>query len=207
VAVALAGPAHGPHAVDHCRLDLDESIGPDLAAWATVLHPWTASMASLDGVRPRPPYASPTATPRRGAKALAVLEALLWAFTHHRLAASSFRCDRRPKMRAVHVLGVVSHAFATGAARLKLSIDRRRRGYARSDSWSTLHNLLPLSRTGRQSLEETWSSAFASTKSAIRFASFKSRTGTGSGGRLSSLATAMMSEPSRHIRSWPSLGR
>jgi hypothetical protein len=73
-------------------------------------------------------------------------------------------------------------------------------------SCATLHNRIPLSRTGRQSLEETWSSAFASTKSAIRFASFKSRTGIGSG-RLSSLATAMMSEPSRHIRSWPSLGR
>jgi hypothetical protein len=27
-AVALAGPAHGPHAVDHRRLDLDKSLAP-----------------------------------------------------------------------------------------------------------------------------------------------------------------------------------
>ena len=43
LAVALAGPAHGPHAVDRSRLDLDEAIGPDRAAWATVLRPWAAS--------------------------------------------------------------------------------------------------------------------------------------------------------------------
>jgi hypothetical protein len=28
LAVALAGPAHGPHAVDHGRLDLDEALAP-----------------------------------------------------------------------------------------------------------------------------------------------------------------------------------
>ena len=38
VALALAGPAHGPHALDHSRLDLDEALAPDRAAWATVLN-------------------------------------------------------------------------------------------------------------------------------------------------------------------------
>jgi hypothetical protein len=42
LAVALAGPAHGPHSVDHGRLDLDEAIGPDRAARATGLRPWAA---------------------------------------------------------------------------------------------------------------------------------------------------------------------
>ena len=28
LAIALAGPAHGPHAVDHSRLDLDEALAP-----------------------------------------------------------------------------------------------------------------------------------------------------------------------------------
>jgi hypothetical protein len=88
-----------------------------------------------EGVRPRPPHASSTATPRRGANALTVLEALLsGAFTRRRLATSTFGCDRRTKMRAVHVLGAFSHAFATVAAP-QTSIDRRPNParYARSD--------------------------------------------------------------------------
>src|SRR6202041_3307168 len=35
VPVALAGPAHGPDAVDYRRLDLDGAIGADRAAWVT----------------------------------------------------------------------------------------------------------------------------------------------------------------------------
>jgi hypothetical protein len=28
MAIALAGPVHGPHAIDHSRLDLDEALAP-----------------------------------------------------------------------------------------------------------------------------------------------------------------------------------
>jgi hypothetical protein len=102
-----------------------------------------------EGVRPRPPHASSTATPRRGANALTVLEALLsGAFTRRRLATSTFGCDRRTKMRAVHVLGAVSHAFATVAAP-QTSIDRRPNP-ARLRPFRQTVSQLPQSPTARQ---------------------------------------------------------